>query len=178
MTETPLDQALADAVLELARERLPAAMQGVVAMVMDIVPSADAAAVMLWDRAASDASIATDETVRELVDRHLRNGATPVLEACERREPVYSGDLRRELRWREFSHDMSRSLGINSLLAVPVTVQDLPRGVLAIFAEGLDAFDAEDQEAAQVAALHATAAVAVWLERRSLGREVSTRRIE
>jgi transcriptional regulator with GAF, ATPase, and Fis domain len=178
MQETPLHLALADAARGLAVERsLPAAIQAVVSMVSDVVPGADAAAVMVWDRSIPDATVVTDEALREAVERHVWKNATPVLEACERREPVYSGDLGRELRWREFSRDLAGSLGINSVFAVPLPVREIPLGVLAVFGKALDAFDLEDQEAAQIAALHATVALADSIERRQLSRGLASRTV-
>jgi hypothetical protein len=178
MSRPPLDQALAHAVVELARERsLSQALESAMRMLMDVVPGADAAAILVWDCPLTDASVATDAGLRQVLDHHTARNATPLLEACERLELVYSGDLGRELRWQEFSRDLAGSLGINSLLAVPMTLQGLPLGVFAIFAQSLDAFGVEEQEAAQIAALHATAALADSLERRLLSRRLAQRTV-
>src|SRR5262245_60545181 len=101
MTPTPLDQNLAHDVVELARERsLSTALESVLSMLMDVVPAADAAAVLVRPGSVPDASVATDPGLRQMLDRHLGDAATPMLEACERRELVYSGDLGHELRWQ------------------------------------------------------------------------------
>jgi transcriptional regulator with GAF, ATPase, and Fis domain len=175
---SPLDLAIARAVLEISRERsLPGAMHRVLTMVIEAVPAVDAAAVMVWDRTVPTPSVATDALVQEVIDRHLATGQTPAVTACDTREPVYSGDLSREDRWPDFARDMAATLGICSLFAVPLAVHDVPLGALVIYAKSIDAFDAEDLETTEIAAIHACAALADSLERRQLSRGLTTRTV-
>jgi transcriptional regulator with GAF, ATPase, and Fis domain len=178
MKPSPLDQGVAHAVLEMTRERsLTAAMERVVAMVTEVVSAADAAAVMLWTRSLPAGPVTTDEAVQELVDRHLAIGSTPALSVCETGRAVYSADLSRETRWPAFSADMATSLGIHSVLAVPLAIDKTLLGTLAIYAKTVDAFDPEDREVAEVVAIHATAALADALERQHLSQGLATRTV-
>jgi GAF domain-containing protein len=178
MKPAPLERALADAVLEVSRERsLPAVIERLLTMVMEVVPAADAAAVLVWDRSVPTGVVATDEPVRELVERHVANGRTPSESARQQRRPIHSRDLGRDLRWPEFSRDMTASLGINSLLAVPMAVHEVPLGALTTYGKRAEAFDPEDEEIVQIAAIHATAALADALEKRQLSRGLETRTV-
>lgn len=169
MRSTPVDRALPAAVIDVARAHsLQVALEGLVCTLIDVVPHVDAAAVLVEDTAMSDASVASHGPMLELIARHVQIGATPVLEACERREPVYSGHLGRELRWHEFSRDIAGSLGMSSLLAIPLTVEGRPVGALVVCAGDRDAFDVEDREVVMIAALHASTALADDVERRQL----------
>jgi hypothetical protein len=85
------------------------------------------------------------------------------------------GDLARDFWWPHFSKDIVTTRGVHWVLAPPLPIGERPLGAVTGYAKGYEAFDDEDVETAQIVAIHATAVLADWIERRQLSAGLTTR---
>jgi len=178
MKPTSFDQMLASALLEMTSEpTLPATLDRIAALVVEMVESCDAAAVVLLEDHASATVVASDETLRDLLVDHADLESTPAWTVHQRQEPVHSADLTLDFRWPGMREELGRRLGMHSLYALPLTRTGRPLGVLLAFAKTAGAFDEEDQETARILAIHATAQVADAVEHQQLERALSSRTV-
>jgi GAF domain-containing protein len=178
MKPTSFDQMLASALLEMTIEpTLPATLDRVVALVVEMVESCDAAAVVLMDDHAFATVVASDETLRDLMVDHAVLDSALAWTVHRRQEPVRSDDLTLDFRWPVMGEELRRRLGIQSLYALPLTRSGKPLGVLLAFAKTTGAFDEEEQETARILAIHATAQVADAVEHEQLERALSSRTV-
>ena len=178
MKPTSFDQMLSSALLEMTNEpSVPATLERVVALVVEMVDACDAAAVVLLEDQAPSTVVASDETLRDLLVDSAELGATPARTVQDRQEPVHCDDLALDFRWPALGEQLSRRLGIHSLYALPLTRSDRLLGVLLAFAKITEAFDEEDQETARVLAMHATALLAGAIEQQQLERALSSRTV-
>jgi len=178
MKPTSFDQMLASALLEMTSEpTLPATLDRIAALVVEMVESCDAAAVVLLEDHASATVVASDETLRDLLVDRADLESTPAWTVHQRQEPVHSADLTLDFRWPGMREELGRRLGMHSLYALPLTRSGRPLGVLLAFAKTAGAFDEEDQETARILAIHATAQVADAVEHQQLERALSSRTV-
>lgn len=178
MKPTSFDQMLASALLEMTSEpTLPATLDRIAALVVEMVESCDAAAVVLLEDHASATVVASDETLRDLLVDRADLESTPAWTVHQRQEPVHSADLTLDFRWPGMREALGRRLGMHSLYALPLTRTGRPLGVLLAFAKTAGAFDEEDQETARILAIHATAQVADAVEHQQLERALSSRTV-
>jgi len=178
MKPTSFDQMLASALLEMTSEpTLPATLDRVVALVVEMVESCDAASVVLLEDHESATVVASDETLRDLMLDHPDLESTPAWTVHQRQEPVHSADLTLDFRWPAMGEELSRRLGIHSLYALPLTHSERPLGVLMAFAKTTGAFGEDEQETVRILAIHATAQLADAVEHQQLERALSSRTV-
>lgn len=178
MKPSTFDQVLASAVLEWTRDRtLPATLDHLVNLMVDVMETCDAAAVMLIGDRGVPSVVASDETLRELVCDHLSRESAAAWTAHVSQAPVHSPDVACDPRWPSLGAALSGTLGIHSLYAMPLAAPDRQLGALVIYAKGVDAFDAEDQETANILALHATVVLADAVEHEQLRTALNSRTV-
>lgn len=83
-----------------------------------------------------------DEVYIESVSFNGEHGSEPLLEAARTRECVIVDDIARDFRDEEWRQQALRQ-GFQSVLALPIRHDDIPYGVLAIYANSAEAFDTE-----------------------------------
>lgn len=160
MRSADFDRTLADAVLAMAGEpSTPATLDHVVAIAKDSVSGCDAALVLVTSTPEPHCVACTDLALGQVVEDHLRHAAAPVGVVSMTGEAVHIADLATETRWPQLVHELTNSLGFQSLYAVPLGFDGTPIGALAMYSKSADAFEHEDQETADLIAVHATAAL-------------------
>jgi len=181
MKPTRFDQKLASAVLEMSQEpALPATLDRVVALIVDLVESCDAAAVLLSEDQSRATVVASDQALQALVEEHLELESAPVWTAFTHQEPVYSADLSVDSRWTAFGEQMSQRLGLHSVYAFPLPRpdrQDQTLAVVVAYGKRIDGFDAEDQTTVGILATHATAALADAVHHQQLKTALNSRTV-
>jgi transcriptional regulator with GAF, ATPase, and Fis domain len=154
------DQVLASAVLEMAREpSVPATIERLTGLIVEAIDTCDAAAVAVFEGGTPTTLVASDEAIRDVLQTYARFGTTPGKTAYGDHDAVYSPDLSRDARWPDYSTGLTQTLGIHTVYALPLRLDNKPVAVLVLYAKAVNAFDHEAMETAQVLAVHATAAV-------------------
>jgi transcriptional regulator with GAF, ATPase, and Fis domain len=178
MKPSTFDQVLASAVVEWTGDRtLPATLGHLVNLTVDVMETCDAAAVMLVEDGGVPRVVASDETLREVVGDHLSRQSAAVWTAHVSQTRVYSPDVACDPRWPSLGEALSGTLGIHSLYAMPLAAPHRQLGTLAVYAKGIDAFDAEDRETAHILALHATVVLAGAVEHDQLKTALDSRTV-
>lgn len=113
---------------------------------------------------------AVTEPLLEQVDRiQVESGQGPDLEALAQDRPVLVADTHLESRWPRWA-EIVRTLGVRSLLAVPLATDVTTVGTLNLYDPEPNRFDRDDVAIARIFARHAAVALAsarnlenVWL---------------
>jgi GAF domain-containing protein len=119
---------------------------------------------------------ATDPMVSELYQWQMAAGIGPLVEAMRGQEPVLVRDTAAEPRWPEWAAKV-QSLGVRSVLDVPLMTADGTVGVLGLYSVEPDAFSVDDEAIAQILARHASVAVATARHEESLVQAVDARKL-
>ncbi len=88
-----------------------------------------------------------------------RDGEGPCIEASRSQLPIVIEDLAQDPRWPEFSA-AGTSLGVRSMLCVPLWVDEQRLGSVSLYSTTPDAFDERSQRVAELLALHAAVVLA------------------
>jgi GAF domain-containing protein len=154
-------QTLAVAAVDIASQSSPAqTIEHVVAQARAAVPDCEEAGVMLVRaRGRIESAANTGELAAACDKLEEALGEGPCLGAIERSEPIMVKDVAHDARWPRFGRHAA-SLGVGSLLAVPLST---PRGVIGalnLYSSRVDAFDDGDELIAVAFATHAAIALA------------------
>lgn len=159
MKPPDLDQMLATAVLEMARETsMPATVDRVVQLATETIPSCDAAALKVLQQGVPSVLAVTDPVLADLLEPLHRGGSAPIFDAYRDGAAIYMPDLSAETRWATYTKALS-DWGIHTVHVLPLASQDRPIGVLDLYAKSVDAFDEEDKAVTGILVAHATAAL-------------------
>jgi GAF domain-containing protein len=117
----------------LSDETLQSALRLVTTLAAETVPGSTGAAVTLTDEGRLMTTAATDETVRQADELQYEVDAGPCLEAMRQQRVVRVDDLAHETRWPEWT-SRARSLGIASVLSVPLHLRGEVSGAIKVYA--------------------------------------------
>lgn len=104
----------------------------------------------------------TDPLAAQADEQQFQSGDGPSLHAMRRGERVHIPDLGRHDRWPRFSRH-AVSIGIRSVLAVPLITDGEPVGALALYARRPFAFGPDETRRADRFARHASGALTLAL---------------
>jgi GAF domain-containing protein len=140
--------------LHVADPGLEPALRAIVSAAVDTVSGAQYAGLIVVVRGELIPQACTGRPPQLLdeLQRTLNDG--PCLSAAEQQALVRVSDMRRESRWPGFAPE-AESLGIRSMLCVPLRLHDRTLGALSLYAEHASAFTGRDE---QVTRLFATLA--------------------
>jgi len=132
-------------------------LQLVVDLAEATVEGCDYAGIFLREGDAIVTPVQTDPLVIEIDRLQKETGEGPCLDAVERGETYYAGDLSDEPRWGRFG-PLATALGVRSLLALSMPSNGTP-GALNLYARYPQAFGAVDRARALILASLAGVAV-------------------
>ncbi|MEV4263938.1 GAF and ANTAR domain-containing protein [Kribbella sp. NPDC049584] len=119
---------------------------------------------------------ATDPVVEEIFLWLMAGREGPLIESMREHTTVLVRDTELDDRWPDWASKVI-SLGVRSVLDVPLTTAAGTVGVLGLYSVKPDAFDADDQAIAQILARHASVAVATARKEQSLALAIDARKL-
>ena len=134
------------------------------------------AGVALAVRGRPEVPAATDPMVAELFQWQMEGRTGPLVEVMNRQVPLLVRDTATEQRWPDWAAKVL-SLGVRSVLDVPLTTAASSVGVLGLYSVDKDAFSTDDQAIAHILARHASVAVATARQEESMARAVDARKL-
>lgn len=172
--------ALADRMAALARQlavplSIDAVLAGVTSTVLDVIPGADVAGLLLLTKSGKyETQAATSELMVELDQLQIEHGEGPCIEAAVDELIVRTDDFQREQRWPRYSAEVLK-LGVRSALSFKLYTSQRNAGALNIFSFQPDAFGPEDEAVGSVLAAHAAAAIMASRQGEQLQSALSSR---
>ena len=155
---------LATRMAELARttaapSTLKQILDGVTAAVVELIPGADLAGVLLVKKGGAFESLAeTDSLVAKLDKLQHEFSEGPCAEAALQDTIVRSDDLRSESRWPHFA-PAAVELGVLSGLSFKLYTADRTAGALNVFSHRADVWDTDAETTGAILAAHAATAI-------------------
>jgi len=149
---------LASIVMGEAGDATQAPLARIAALAVRAIPGADGVGVTLLEPGQPPIVVVSDPFVRQVDDIQYGIGEGPCITAAAERRTVRSGALGRDQAWPRFG-PRARDVGVNSVVSLPLVLDEDVLGALNVYAHGFDVFT---QHAADVGELFAVpAAVAV-----------------
>jgi GAF domain-containing protein len=119
----------------------------------------------------------TAPVIEDLYRMQLAAGAGPLMASLESNQPVFVSDTATDDQWPAEWRALACSIGIRSILHLPLMPTDHPVGVLSFFSEQPDGFDSDDLAIGHILARHASVAVANARSEESLAQAVDARKL-
>jgi GAF domain-containing protein len=119
---------------------------------------------------------ATDPVVVEIYQWQMAGGIGPLVQSMREHTTLLVRDTETETRWPDWAAKV-RSLGVRSVLDVPLTTAAGTVGVLGLYSVEPDAFSQDDEAIAHILARHASVAVATARNQETLARAVDARKL-
>jgi GAF domain-containing protein len=120
---------------------------------------------------------ATAPVVADLYQLQLDAGHGPLMTSIESGKPVSVTDIANDDQWPADWRALAASIGVRSVLHLPLMPTDHPVGVLSFFSEQPDGFDCDDLAVGHILARHASIAVATARSEESLAQAVDARKL-
>jgi len=134
------------------------------------------AGVALATRSGPEVPAVTDPVVGEIYRWQMADGAGPLTACMRDHTTLLVRDTASDDRWPDWSAKVL-SLGVRSVLDVPLTTASGTVGVLGLYSAAPDAFDADDEAVAHILARHASVAVATARKEATLAQAVDARKL-
>jgi GAF domain-containing protein len=132
---------------------------GVTSTVIELLPGADTAGVLLVSKGAMFESLSgTSELIYEVDRLQEKHNAGPCVEAATNEVIVRTDDFENETRWPEYSRDVCK-LGVRSGISFKLYTGDRTAGALNVFSCKPNSFDADAEVIGSILAAHAAAAI-------------------
>lgn len=185
--DTPGLHTTADVFADLGRRLTatadtPSALKSLTEVAVDVVPGARWVSVTqgLSDRFTT---MAASDPVADEADRlQYELGTGPCVDAVIEEAVFHSADLALDERWSSFGPQVSRDLGVRSVLSVRLRVEHVEsdlNAALNLYGDRMQAFDAESRYLTTLLAAHAAVAVSAVIHRekaRNLEHALATNR--
>jgi GAF domain-containing protein len=113
----------------------------------------------------------------ELYQLQLDAAEGPLMSCLEDRLPVSVGDVATDPRWSPEWATLATSIGIRSVLHLPLASADHPVGVLSFFGEEPDGFGPDDLAVGHILARHTSIAVANARSEETMAQAVDARKL-
>lgn len=122
------------------------------------IPGADGVGVTLLEPGRPPTVVVSDPFVRKVDDIQYGLGEGPCITAAAERRTVRSGALGADRTWPRFG-PRARDLGVNSVVSLPLVLDDDVLGALNVYAHGFDVFTPHAAEVGELFAVPAAVAV-------------------
>jgi GAF domain-containing protein len=119
----------------------------------------------------------TDPAILELYRLQLDAAEGPLMTCLENRLPVSVSDVATDPRWSPEWAMLASSIGIRSVLHLPLSSADHPVGVLSFYAEEPDGFGPDDLAVGHILSRHTSIAVANARSEETLAQAVDARKL-
>jgi transcriptional regulator with GAF, ATPase, and Fis domain len=139
---TPIEQTLAE----------------VTAAAVDLIPTVDAADVLIIDRRRFTSLAPTSLLALELDQAQRTTGQGPCVDAIRDAAVVRCDDLRRDPRWPSFTA-LAVAAGVRSMMSYQLYASRVGSGALNLFSRRVDGFTAEAEALGAMLATHAAVAL-------------------
>lgn len=150
-------------------------LQAIVDAAVDTVPGAQYAGIsMIQARREVRTPAATDDLVKLVDQAQYETGEGPCLDALYEQHTVRLSDMASEQRWPEFTR-RAAALGVRSMLAIQLYVEQDNLGALNLESRDTDAFDDESEQVGLLFAAHAGVAIAGAQKQQQLQHAMSVR---
>jgi GAF domain-containing protein len=177
---TPADDSVAEKFARLAVELHDSdSVEETVQAVVDFALQAlrcSHAGVALAVRGRPEVPAVTDPVVGEIYRWQMVAREGPLVESMRDHSTLLIRDTESEDRWPDWSAKVL-SLGVRSVLDVPLITASGTVGVLGLYSQVPDSFDADDVAIAHILARHASVAVATARKDENLARAVDARKL-
>jgi len=134
------------------------------------------AGVALAGRDRREVPAATDPVVEEIYNWQMASGQGPLVESMRHHTTLLICDTATDDRWPDWAVKVL-SLGVRTVLDVPLTTATGTVGVMGLYSVSPDAFDADDEAVAEILARHASVAVASARREHNLSLAVDARKL-
>nr|WP_165949338.1 GAF and ANTAR domain-containing protein [Kribbella turkmenica] len=134
------------------------------------------AGIALATRGGPEVPAATDPMVAEIYHWQMGGGCGPLVESMRNHQTILVRDTAADRRWPDWSAKVL-SLGVRSVLDVPLTTTSGSVGVLGLYSVAPDAFGTDDEAIAAILARHASVAVATARNEENLALAVDARKL-
>ncbi|GAB2642783.1 GAF and ANTAR domain-containing protein [Kribbella swartbergensis] len=134
------------------------------------------AGVALAVRGRPEVPATTEPMVTEIYEWQMAGGDGPLVEVMRSRETLLIRDTATEQRWPDWSAKVL-SLGVRSVLDVPLTTSTGTVGVMGLYSMEPDAFSVDDVAIAHILARHASVAVATARNEATMAQAVDARKL-
>ncbi len=161
MTTHDLPATLADFARAIAaREDSAGTMEEATQAVVRHLDAVDGAGISLVTSSDVTCAAPTHDFVEraDALQHELRDG--PCIEALRSERRIHVPDLTAESRWPQWTKPVADELGVRSVLALQLYVDDQGLGALNLYSMEVDAFDGDCVDEAEYFAAHAAAALA------------------
>jgi GAF domain-containing protein len=119
----------------------------------------------------------TAPVITSLYQLQLDTGQGPLMASLESRVPILVADAGTDDRWSPDWAALTASIGIRSVLHLPLMPAGQPVGVLSLFSEQPDGFDSDDLAIGHILARHASIAVANARNEETMAQAVDARKL-
>jgi GAF domain-containing protein len=119
----------------------------------------------------------TAPVICELYQLQLDAAEGPLVTCLEKRVPVSVDDVATDDRWSPEWTALATSIGIRSVLHLPLASADQPVGVLSFFSEQRGGFGPDDLAVGHILARHASVAVANARSEETMAQAVDARKL-
>jgi GAF domain-containing protein len=139
---------------------LEPALQAIVSTAVETMGAAHYAGLILVSRGelVPQATTGRPPQLLDQLQQKLKDG--PCMSAAVQQELIRITDMRRESRWPDFAAE-AQSLGVNSMLCVPLWVHERCLGTLSLYSQRVTAFTGHDE---RITVLFATLAAIALAE--------------
>ncbi len=122
------------------------------------LPGADGVGVTRLESGRPPTVVVSDPFVRQVDDVQYGLGEGPCITAAAERRTIRSGALGNDRTWPRFG-PRAKDLGVNSVVSLPLELDDDVLGALNVYAHGFDAFTPHAAEVGELFAVPAAVAV-------------------
>lgn len=164
---------LAEQLAGVARELIaagdvPGTLQRIIDLAVETIEGCDHAGISLVVGDHIETPAQSDEVPARIDRIQLDAGEGPYQDVIREHEVFATGDLAQEQRWRRFASQVVERTGVHSVLALRLFIAEDTLGSLNLYADTVDAFDADDRNVAAIFAAHAAVALSTAQQRQRL----------
>ena len=146
-------------VLHVKNAELEPALQAIVSTAVTTLNPAQHAGLITVSRGALVPQAATGRPPELLDQLQQKLNGGPCIDAAQQQTPIYIADMRHESRWPKFAAE-AESVGVCSMLCVPLRVHEQCLGTLSLYSELATAFTDHDERVTTLFATLAAVALA------------------
>ncbi len=145
--------------LHVQEPTLEATLQAILRAAVDSVAGTDFAGVNLWIKGRFVPQAVEGEPPHRLDALQRDTGVGPCIDASRDQRVIRVDDLAAAERWPDYGA-LAASIGVRSMLCVPLWVDERRLGSISLYSQTLNAFDVTSERVARLLGVHAAVALA------------------